>query len=306
MAAASSEVLALCALLFLCALVADSSAEGRNGGPLCVDGTYEHGGRLCCQCSAGQHLKEHCTANLQYGVCENCSANLYNIQPNSLDSCEPCTSCSHPNANLEVKEACTPVRDTKCRCKKDHYCSSDDTEKCRICHPCEVCPEGIKVACTANNNTVCKDKMEEGTRNGMIMGLVAIVLCVIGLASFFLFKRYRKRNGSQDIIRAPEAEMKPLTAQVVDLQPHLPDIAEIIGWKDMKEVATRSGIQDPVIESCQLDHPNDSQEQTLQLLKIWVEMQGKEASNMLVKILEENKKRGKAEKIIEQLSKPPA
>ncbi|KAL6101969.1 fas [Pungitius sinensis] len=305
MAAASSEVparLALCALL--CALVADSSAEGSNGGRLCVDGTYEHGGRLCCRlCSAGQHLKEHCTADLQYGVCENCSANTYNIQANNLDSCEPCTSCSHPNANLEVKEACTPVRDTKCRCKKDHYCSSDDTEKCRICHPCEVCPEGIKVACTANNNTVCKDKMEEGTRNGMIIGLVAIVLCVIGLASFFLFKRYRKRNGNQDMI-SPEPEVPLLTA--VDLQCHLPDIAEIIGWKDMKEVATRSGINDTVIESCQLNHPNDSQEQTLQLLKKWVEMQGKEASNMLVQILEKNKKRGKAEKIIEQLSKPPA
>ncbi|XP_037321624.2 tumor necrosis factor receptor superfamily member 6-like [Pungitius pungitius] len=300
MAAASSEVLALCALL--CALVADSSAEGRNGGPLCVDGTYEHGGRLCCLCSAGQHLKEHCTANLQYGVCEHCPPQTYSIQPNNLKSCEPCSSCS-PNANLEVKEACTPARDTKCGCKTDHYCKSQGTvEKCRKCSPCEVCPEGIKVACTANNNTVCEDKMGGGTIAGIIIFLV-LLLCAIGLV---LFLYYRTKNRKKKQNNGSEAEMEALKAQDVDLLRHLPGIAKIVEWDDMKEVATRSKIQDLVIKSCEQEHPNDSQEKTLHLLKIWEERQGKEASKMLVKILEENKKRGKAEKIIEQLSKPPA
>lgn len=90
-------------------------------------------------------------------------------------------------------------------------------------------------------------------------------------------------------------------APVVDLQPYLPDIARIIGWNDAKAIATRSGIQNAVIESCLLNHPNDSLEQALELLNIWVEKQGKEASNILVKSLQDLDKRGKAEKIIELL-----
>ncbi|XP_068577198.1 tumor necrosis factor receptor superfamily member 6-like isoform X2 [Cebidichthys violaceus] len=134
-------------------------AEGRNESNPCVDGTYDHGGRRCCLCNAGQYLKEHCTTDLQYGKCENCAPKMYSSQPNDLDSCEPCTSCSQPNANLEEKEPCTSGSDAKCRCKKDHYCSSG-TETCRICNPCRECPEGIKVACSASNNTVCNEKIE--------------------------------------------------------------------------------------------------------------------------------------------------
>nr|XP_040034416.1 tumor necrosis factor receptor superfamily member 22 isoform X1 [Gasterosteus aculeatus aculeatus] len=301
MAAASSEFPALCALLFLCVLLAESSAEGSTANSSCVDGTYGYGGRSCCLCSAGHYLKEHCTANLQHGKCEHCPPNTYSIQPNSLRSCELCSSCSQPNANLEVEEACTPARDAKCRCKKDHYCSSDGTEKCRICHPCEECPEGIKVACTANNNTVC-GQTEGVNKTGIIIGLVSIVVIGLLLVGFFMLKRHLgKRNGNMDVTSAPDVEMQPLKAPVVDLQPYLPDIARIIGWNDAKAIATRSGIQNAVIESCLLNHPNDSLEQALELLNIWVEKQGKEASNILVKSLQDLDKRGKAEKIIELL-----
>lgn len=83
----------------------------------------------------------------------------------------------------------------------------------------------------------------------------------------------------------------------VDLSPHMPDIAEELGWKDMKAIAMRSNIKSASIEGCRLDYPGNSQEQTLQLLKIWTEQQGMEASRNLIQILQNSGKKGKAEKV---------
>lgn len=94
------------------------------------------------------------------------------------------------------------------------------------------------------------------------------------------------------------------TAPVVDLESYLPDIAETIGWRDMQDIATRSRIIGTIIESCKLDHPNDSQEQTFRLLQIWVEKQGMQASTNLIQILQNMDRRGKAEKVMDIVSPP--
>uniref|UniRef100_A0A3Q0R2B9 Tumor necrosis factor receptor superfamily member 6 n=1 Tax=Amphilophus citrinellus TaxID=61819 RepID=A0A3Q0R2B9_AMPCI len=109
--------------------------EGRR--QVCADGSYELEGRTCCLCSAGQRVKEHCTPDSQNdGQCEHCENGTYNSVANFQETCQPCTSCSHPNAHLEEEEPCTIVRNTKCRCKKHHFCSS---KECTICHPCKIC-----------------------------------------------------------------------------------------------------------------------------------------------------------------------
>ena len=42
----------------------------------------------------GQHLESHCSVSPEDGTCVYCEENrTYNSDPNSLDSCEPCTSC---------------------------------------------------------------------------------------------------------------------------------------------------------------------------------------------------------------------
>ncbi|XP_034408489.1 tumor necrosis factor receptor superfamily member 23 [Cyclopterus lumpus] len=290
-----------CVLVSLLAHVATSAAEG-NSSLTCVDGIYEHGGGICCLCGAGQYLKEHCTTSEQYGECELCTRNTYRSLPNSLDSCEPCTSCSQPNANLVVKQACTSAIDAKCQCKKDHYCSSG-TETCIICNPCKECPKGIKVACTSNNNTVCNE-IEGKPHIGLIMGIVAILVIGLGLlALFYIRKRYQRRHQIPSVPSAADPEMQHLAAPVVDLQPHLSDIADIIGWRDMQVVALRSRMENATIESCRLDHPHNSQEQTLQLLQIWVESQGNEASRILIQSLQNSSRRGKAEKVKDILSR---
>lgn len=83
----------------------------------------------------------------------------------------------------------------------------------------------------------------------------------------------------------------------VDLVPHYPDLARVIGWKDMRDIALRSRIPDTDIESCKLNHPGDAYEQTLQLLRIWNEQQGRGAGNKLTQILQDIKKKKKAQDI---------
>ena len=80
----------------------------------------------------------------------------------------------------------------------------------------------------------------------------------------------------------------------LDIYPHLPEIAEVIGWRDMRDLAMRCSIANTQIESCQLNHPQDAQEQTLELLKIWVEREGPNAGKTLVERLREMKKNAKA------------
>ncbi|XP_075931918.1 tumor necrosis factor receptor superfamily member 6-like isoform X2 [Anarhichas minor] len=273
----------------------------------CVDGTYNNSGRRCCRCSTGQYVKDHCTADLQYGKCERCPPKTYSSQPTNLDSCEPCTSCKDTNANLEEKEPCTSAVDAKCQCKQDHYCSSG-TETCRLCNPCKECPEGIKLACSAHNNTVCNDKIEEVNNNGVIIGVGSLIgVLLVALSAYCIWKCYRKRTLTQrfnpdQLTSVADVEMQPLKAPVVDLQRHVPDIAKELGWKDMQDVARRSGISEKDIQSCRLNHRDDSQEQTIQLLNIWLEKEGKEASKNLIRILEQNDKRATAETVMEILS----
>lgn len=80
------------------------------------------------------------------------------------------------------------------------------------------------------------------------------------------------------------------------------DIAAAIGWKDMQEIAMRSGIQSTTIDSHKLDHPGDCQEQTLQLLRTWVESQGKKAPENLIQTLQKSGKKLQAEKVAKILS----
>ncbi|XP_040905927.1 tumor necrosis factor receptor superfamily member 6 [Toxotes jaculatrix] len=257
---------------------------------VCADGTYQHEGNTCCLCGAGQRLERHCTVKQYDEVCKPCDAGTYISQPNSQQHCEPCTSCDHPNANLEVAEACTAARNTKCRCKEDHYCSSG-TETCRICHPCEKCDaEGVKVACTATNNTVCNDKTEgENSLTGITIAVI-VVLVALGVGLYCLWRRFRQAAPEHG---AENGELEPLK----DIEAHMPEIAEVLGWKNMRDIALRGGISQTVIETCKQNHPNDGEEQTLQLLMRWVEQQGSDASKTLVQMLQDRGKMQAAEKV---------
>ncbi|KAI9535477.1 hypothetical protein NQZ68_003031 [Dissostichus eleginoides] len=267
----------------------------------CVDGTYEHEGVACCLCGAGTYVESRCNTT-QPGKCKSCIEGTYNSHPHSQETCEPCTSCSHPNANLELDVSCTRARDATCRCKKDHFCSSKET--CRICYPCKECTEGVKVACTATNNTVCSEKTEGGTNTGLIVGLIVpIVLILLGLLVFFWIRK-RNRNNTPDEERngrtAGGLEIPFLKEPLLDRD--LPDIAEIIGWTNMKAVAIRSGMLDTTIENCRLNHVGDAREQTLELLREFVQKESRQALTTLIQTLQNSGKRGIAERVIAKLN----
>ncbi|XP_029376976.1 tumor necrosis factor receptor superfamily member 6 [Echeneis naucrates] len=271
----------------------------RQGG--CQDGTYTHEGRTCCLCAAGERLVRHCQTTPNDGQCESCEHNTYNTHPNSQTSCQPCTSCDHPNANLMLAEPCTRAQDAKCQCKMDHYCTSG-TDICHLCTPCKKCgAEGVKIACTYMYNTVCNPETEE-KNTGMIGGIVAVVLIVFviaGLALVWYWLRKKSRQTSE-LQPSPSREDEELPC-LDDFEHHLPDIADVCGWAVIKDIAMRSGMPPTAIDSCQLDYPNNSREQTLQLLRMWVEKEGSGSSEKFIKILQRTGRRGIAEKVMMKL-----
>ncbi|KAF0027576.1 hypothetical protein F2P81_020317 [Scophthalmus maximus] len=164
--------------------------------------------------------------------------------------------------------------------------------------------EGVRVDCTATNNTVCNERsegLESGEKAAIIVSILAFAI-LIAAALYYMYVRRRKmrsRNLTPAQTNGNPAEVEFLP--VKDLHLHLPDIAAILGWKDMKDVAMRSGISATAIDSCKLDHPNNSEEQTLQLLVKWVEKQGMGASKDLIEILQKSDKHFKAGKVKEIL-----
>lgn len=83
----------------------------------------------------------------------------------------------------------------------------------------------------------------------------------------------------------------------VNLHPHLPDIADIIGWTDMKDIAISTNVQSATIESFKLDNPGQSREQTLQLLTHFNEKHSRMASRVLIENLKRRGKNDKADRV---------
>ncbi|XP_068183210.1 tumor necrosis factor receptor superfamily member 6 [Antennarius striatus] len=273
---------------------------------LCTDGSYTHDGRECCLCASGLHLVQDCIKSPQDRQCRECPPEQYTSHPNNQRFCDHCTSCSHPNDNLEEDQPCTPARDRRCRCIKDHYCTSN-TGICHLCYPCKRCgAEGIKAACTANSNTVCNEAIEEnqtGKIVGIVVGSFLVFVALLGAVVLFWKKRQRHQNLDQETNRSGnDLELQAL--KNVDFQLYLPDIADVIGWKDMQDIAMRSNMGSATIDSFKLNSPGDSREQTLQLLRAWVEIQGRDAGKNLIKILHNIAKKSKAEKVSAILSCP--
>ncbi|XP_008285019.1 tumor necrosis factor receptor superfamily member 6 [Stegastes partitus] len=269
----------------------------------CQDGTYVHEGKTCCLCAAGQRLVKHCVDKPDDRICEHCEMHVtYNSDPNSQETCLPCTSCSQPHANLEEDSPCTPARNTKCRCKENHFCNSG-TETCEICQPCTKCEHGVEKACTPTKDAVCHAKGSVNVIAAVIIPIV-LVIAVVAVILYFLRKKRQRRNEQRDQAQPNDngtaQEMQPLqVVSVEDLERLLPDIAQELGWPVMKDVAIRSGVRDSVIDACVRDNPSSTQEQTLQLLKEYVQMQGRNAPNHLIDTLQRTNRRAMAERIRE-------
>ncbi|XP_041867040.1 tumor necrosis factor receptor superfamily member 6 isoform X2 [Melanotaenia boesemani] len=291
-----------CAFFVLFIVNNESLASSSNSS--CSDGVDPNDG--CCLCPAGQRVKQRCTATSQT-VCELCERGTYNA-PSSLEKCQPCTSCAHPNANLEEAEACSPGRDTKCRCKKDYFCGSD-TEPCKLCHLCTTCgSEGIKQDCNATSDRVCND--ENTATNVPIVPIVSVVLVsvlvlialIVGVGIWrWKTQRKKKSIGDQEQQNESAMEMQDLQVPDVDLEPLVPELSEKLGWTVMKDVAISSKISKIAIDNCVRNHQGNSQEQTCELLGIWIEKVGHGGSRELIRILRKLEKKATADKVLDML-----
>ncbi|XP_035760711.1 tumor necrosis factor receptor superfamily member 6-like isoform X2 [Neolamprologus brichardi] len=264
--------------------------------PACLDGTYNFTTWSCCNCPVGQRVIQHCSnGNKKDGKCEICENGKYNSEPSNRETCHPCTSCAQANANLEVEEECTIGRDTKCRCKTDHFCSS---ESCTICHPCKKCGfGGVKEACTANSDAVCNEN--GGVIAGIIIAVIIILVLIPGAVVGIIWIARRKQKKEDE--KSKEKLIRRLSD--VDIDPHLSDIARELGWKNARNLALRTGISMTTAESYEMEYRNDAEERTLQLLLTWVEKEGRQASKKLIENLVDMKQKKKAEQIRDILLK---
>nr|XP_055028843.1 tumor necrosis factor receptor superfamily member 6 [Misgurnus anguillicaudatus]XP_055028844.1 tumor necrosis factor receptor superfamily member 6 [Misgurnus anguillicaudatus] len=193
---------------------------------------------------------------------------------------------------MEIKETCSLVSDTVCVCTEGHYCDKGDL--CQICNACDTCEgRGVKIHCTATNNTVCNHAVDS---NGNIIGAVIGVLGTLFIVALIVFVLWRKKICFKD---RTEEETDTLDRLIdVDLNPYLLDIASIMKPSLMRNVARRTGMPRVDIEQHQENHPNDVKEQTYRLLQGWYEFQGlSKAYPTLIKTLHEQRAKTTADLI---------
>ncbi|XP_020776953.2 tumor necrosis factor receptor superfamily member 6 [Boleophthalmus pectinirostris] len=287
-------VLAVC-------MLASQTEEGRvrvrRQG--CRYDTYSYEERFCCKCGPGFRVKEHCTIQSETDCVPCITGKEYQSQPNQEKTCEPCTSCEHPHANLVVDRQCTPSVDSTCKCKENHYCSSG-AESCKTCEPCQSCSEGIKVACSATNNTICNDK-PQGNTVAIVLGTMGGIAVIFAVALLLYFKKKRKPERN-NILNVNENEPEQSTHLLGSLGPHIPKVAEVIGWPNMRNLAMQSQISKGRIESCEQDHPTSSVERTIALMRIWEEKESRKSSEKLVQYLRQIHQNSTAEQVQSILS----
>lgn len=83
----------------------------------------------------------------------------------------------------------------------------------------------------------------------------------------------------------------------IDPERHVPDLAKVIGWRDMRIVAMSSGISKIEIENCEQVHHVDLNERTIALLNIYVEKLGRGWGEKLRTSLLRQQKKNKAEQV---------
>lgn len=88
-----------------------------------------------------------------------------------------------------------------------------------------------------------------------------------------------------------------MMSSAVDLRPHLSSIADIIGWKNMKDIAISTNMSQVKIDNVTLNNQNDHREQTLELLTIFYEQHSREAAQKLIEKLRQKGKNQQADSV---------
>ncbi|GAB1289220.1 Tumor necrosis factor receptor superfamily member 1B [Apodemus speciosus] len=192
---------------------------------------YDRKAQMCCaKCPPGQYVKHFCNKTSDT-VCEDCEASMYTQVWNQFRTCLSCrSSCS---ADQVETRACTKQQNRVCACKADSYCALETSGSCRLCLKLSKCGPGFGVACptlrprqqettqdtglgsTINHQALAGpsgfeaiQKFTTDTLSGLIVGLTALGLLMLGLVNCFILVRRKK---------------KPSCLQRETKVPHLPD-----------------------------------------------------------------------------------
>ncbi|XP_053276731.1 hematopoietic death receptor isoform X2 [Pleuronectes platessa] len=296
---------------------------------------YLYGNKCCLNCPAGTHLQSHCSRTGESGQCEECDFDTYTEHPNYLNQCLKCTKCRR---DQEIVRHCMPTQNTECGCKAGGFC--DPQQACEICKRCSKCgkDEEIERNCTSTTNTECK-KIQPGSGSGsssasanayVIVIVVIVGLLVVAVVAVLIWKKCRSTDSGRDppeeikveqdcLDRCPTEEReygetrRPSFAHwaleeedFLKLNPvngeeslrKCFEYFEEIEFDQHKRFFRNLGISDNVIKS---KEPLNYVDKIHELLNIWVEREGREASlNDLLKALLDLKQRRTAEKVKEE------
>ncbi|KAG7328726.1 hypothetical protein KOW79_008670 [Hemibagrus wyckioides] len=281
------KVLALLCVLWSVVCVMECVPR-RRGRETCGIGFYNTSkGIECCQCPQGTYLVKDCTSPRGFPTCYQCEDGTYLDHANSQRKCELCSTCSE-SENKVKKSPCSLSSNTVCNCKDGHYC---ETEECKVCHHCSTCDFGVKVSCTPTSDTQCNENP-----TALVVVSVFVVCLIAGLVVIFFWKKKMfcfKSHEPPENVQVLEPLGDP------DLEPFLPQIAEILGFKVVRSVVMHSGLLSKAnIDNKVYDHPGDANEQAYQLLWAWYQKHGIEgACKQLCDTLTEMNMRVQAEKV---------
>ncbi|KAK3563643.1 hypothetical protein QTP86_032008 [Hemibagrus guttatus] len=233
----------------------------------CETGFYNTSeGRPCCLCPQGFFLVEDCTSPRGDSVCKECEIGTYLDHSNKQRKCEPCKTCSS-NENKEEKNRCSPSSNTVCRCQEGYYCPK---EECKVCYQCNKCEFGVKVACTLTSDTQCNEQSAD-IKPWVLAVIIALCLIMLGLLVFFWRQKllcFKSHEAPED----PQV-LEPLGDP--NLEPFLPKIAEILGFKVVRNMVKRNGLLNQAkIDNIMDEHPRDANERAYQLLLAWYQKHG--------------------------------
>uniref|UniRef100_G3UF22 Tumor necrosis factor receptor superfamily member 6 n=1 Tax=Loxodonta africana TaxID=9785 RepID=G3UF22_LOXAF len=208
-----------------------------------------------------------CKDNEGHPSCTPCKEGQeYTEEKNYLDYCRRCDFCDEEHG-LEVEKNCTRTQNTKCRCKANFFCNGSS---CDLCEPCITCEHGIIEKCTPTSNTKCKKEKKRRREDKGARKL----------------EHWKRNNHNADkMIMNPLPVLLDLFSDV-DLSKYITSIAELMTLNQVKEFVRKNGMKEPKMDEIKNNHPQDTAEQKVQLLRNWYQHHGKKgAYDALIKSL---------------------
>ncbi|XP_009464835.1 PREDICTED: tumor necrosis factor receptor superfamily member 6 [Nipponia nippon] len=267
----------------------------------CKLNEYSLHDECCKKCERGFVKKTVCPKdiNKDCSLCKN--GKEYMDHDNDLDKCLRCSSCDRI-LGLEVAKNCTPTKNTKCTCAKNHFCNS--SIPCGHCDRCSTCEGGvIEKQCTSTSDTVCRMK-----ETGVLWWPIALIAVLSLLAAGVIFWYRRKWKG---LTRKEKTEASTIEASYenvqllytdVDLSSHVAGIVEEMTLQEVKTFVRNHKVPEPVIDQTVRDYVSDTSEQKIKLFQVWYQRHGiKGAYGTLIRSLREFKMCAAADKIEEKL-----